>query len=431
MSIVETKPNLMETYCANEGCVNKGKSKPGKDGTAKIPKGWKLKGDKLICNKCYKRDYRTFAITIPVTAPDGITWEDLRPLLRDSFAEATRLKNFLIRQMFLRDIVRDGTMAKMPTWDRPYLYQETASFRIHPAMRAIAENLVQKIYAAARYEVIWTGKQSLPSFRYPQPYSTNDSKLVKLPAKEKLPEAFGVKMRLMGQKEHTTLRLSGSKSQYWRQLGVLQQVLDGEAECNEIALYQMRANEGDHRSNIPQGNKPSRPVNRLMCKLVVNAPRKTREKLEKERFFNISTTEESLLYGILQDREEPWVVNADRVRDWCYQYGRRQHRQSQDLKHEMRIPKAKKERLLRDADLWARKHNNRIKTFILQTCCQVVQFALRNDVSSIKYDDSIQNFVPRFPWFQLKGELERHCTEAGVEFLYMGKAVEEPVIAGE
>ena len=98
-----------------------------------------------------------------------------------------------------------------------------------------------------------------------------------------------------------------------------------------------------------------------------------------------------------------------------YQHLRWLARMADDSKHERRKPKRRRQRALEDYNLRGAKFRNRTKSFVNETCSQIVGVASRNRVIKIIYDDKQQEYFPTFQWAMLRAQLAVKCDEAEIE----------------
>jgi len=62
----------------------------GRRGTrARLPRGWKVHGDAILCMQCRRERYRLRSITMQVVESIGAAWRDLRTALGGSWRRAT------------------------------------------------------------------------------------------------------------------------------------------------------------------------------------------------------------------------------------------------------------------------------------------------------------------------------------------------------
>ena len=99
----------------------------------RLPRGWKRSHGNPVCAKCWGERYILRAVVIPVVGPVDGTWEELRTDLRDAWADATALSNWLMTEYYVRDVRRSGQV-KLPPQPKTYLYPEaTVMFPSIPA----------------------------------------------------------------------------------------------------------------------------------------------------------------------------------------------------------------------------------------------------------------------------------------------------------
>ena len=344
-----------------------------------------------------------------MSGPVDAEWKDLRAAVAKAWSQSREVANWFLDELYAADIRRQPGVEKMAAMPKNYLYPKARErFPDYPSALLVAiEHAVAGKYRAARYKLLWTGETSLPAYRYPVPYPVAGQNW----KAKTIDERPCVRVSIAGQP--FTLRLRGGK-EFARQLAAFRKIESGAAVQGELSLYRRKARENDGRNGI-KTNEPGRPMWQIMCKLVAWLPRVERTRPEKSRFFNLRTDAECFLYGVLEDREEPWIVNADKVRDWAAQHQRWLNRQAEDTKHEGRRPKRRKRKLLADYDAHASKYRDRMKSFIQETCAHVAGFAVRNGVNRIKLDTSYQDYVTSFPWFQLRQQLATKLDECGIE----------------
>src|SRR5262245_53045746 len=206
-----------------------------KEGRARTPQGWKiLKGD-AYCQACKQASHVLRAVIVPVAAPQTGSWAELGDELRTLWAETTRCANWLVSELYARDVRRqtgDERLAPMP---HIYLYPEArALFPRLPAqgVAALAQE-VQRKYRAMRYSVLWTRAASLPSYRFPVAL-TLPSQAWSLHHEQ---GQWVVSVRLS--ESRWRLRLRGGAAMR-RQAERLSQIDGGQAERGSLTLYEGR-----------------------------------------------------------------------------------------------------------------------------------------------------------------------------------------------
>ena len=403
------------TACGTERTV-----KPTRSGLARLPRGWKRVAQEVLCGECKGARFRLCAITMPVIGPISCDWPTLRALLRQCWAESTRLANWITSECYVRDVRRHPGLEKLSPWDAPYLYPETSTFAVPCQTRAAMEQTLKARYRAIRYQLLWTNEVSLPTYGYPYPFAVpNQAWRARLETGQDGSSEFPVvEVALPGGR--VGLRLAGGRD-YRRQLGAFRQLVSGEAIAGELSLYRVPARESDGRNGVPASG-PSRPLYRVLCKMVAYLPRKPTKPPEGERVLSVRTDAESLLLALDVEGEKLRAWHGDQVRDWCFQHQRWLARMADDSKHERRRPKRRRRRVLHDYESRGTKHRHRVRTWIGQTAAELVGLARRRGCTVLKYDDRDQRFVSTFPWSLLRATVERKCLDEGVRFEHAGGA---------
>src|ERR1039458_8306933 len=116
-----TITEVIPIMCA--GCGNQQSVKPTPAGQPRTPAGWKKRSEATYCPVCWRKKYVLRAISMPVASPLDCSWEDLRKALRTMWAQTTAASNWMMTELYARD-VRRGAEEKMPPMARVYLYPE-------------------------------------------------------------------------------------------------------------------------------------------------------------------------------------------------------------------------------------------------------------------------------------------------------------------
>jgi hypothetical protein len=346
-------------------------------------------------------------VTIPVVGPVDGTWEELRDDLHDAWADATALSNWLLAEYYVRDVKRSGQV-KLPPQPNTYLYPEArARFPSIPsATIAAIDHAISRKYRAARYKVIWTGKASLPTYRYPAAVVIPSQAWRAEYGKDGVPL---VHVTLRRNTRRWTLRLRGGR-EYRRQLAAFSQMVAGMAVAGEMALYRQRANAADHRNGVAgRDSGGQKAYYRVMCKMVAWLPRELANKGDGVLFAR--TDKDSLLIVLDAKDERLWVLNSDHIRRWEAEYRRKLERWSNDQKAENKPPKFQSRR---EAD--STKYRRRINSACHEAAAQLVNYAARRRFGVIRYNDDIRDFVGQFPWDRLRGLIGEKADAKGIMF---------------
>lgn len=402
----------MLRHCAN---CEKEVEAIDKRGKPRLKTGCKRHREQCWCRKCWGERFVLRAVEFPVVGPIAHhsalanDWPSLRAAIAKAWAQSREISNWFLDELYAADVRRTSAAVKLPSMPKVYLYPK-ARERFPQASAALLvaiEHAVSGKYRAARYKLLWTGEATLPEYRYPVPYPVSSQNW----RAETVNESPCVIVNIAGQR--FCLRLRGGV-EFRRQLAAYRQIESGDALAAELTLYRKRAKESDGRNGVRENGLVRW---RVMAKLVAWLPRhEGRDKPDADRFFNLRTDADCFLHGILQDREQPWVLNADRVRDWRHQHRRWLRRMAEDSKAETRTPKRRRKRLVAEYDRRAEKYRNRLKSFIQETASAITGFAVRNRVTRVRFERAEKEFVDSFPWFQFVERLKVKFDEAGIAF---------------
>lgn len=402
-------------------------SKIGKE--TRIPAGWKRSGTEMFCKACWKARYVLRAITFPIAGPlNAKEWPDLRAALLKAWTDTTRLSNWLMREYAKADRVRLPSDKKLWPAPNPYLYQFAREVcpDLTPSAVVAIDNTVKRKYNKLRLDMLWFGRVSLPSFKYPTPYpvpaGVEKSRVWQaryLSETEKVP----IVSVPIGDRRFD-LRLRGGR-EFVRQLSAFRQLVAGAAKPAECAIYRVNANESDNRVGMteksPAGGK--KQATRIMIKLAMWLP--LAEKAGGTKTLKLRRDDTCFLMGFVEDRGQPWILNADYVKSWIIGHTNRRQRMSEDLKYEKRWPARNRLQQQEYLELICNNHNNRLKTFCHTASKLVAEFAKRQQCDTVEYDATATEYLPDFPWFDFKTKLEYKLQERGIRLVVKGEEIAE------
>jgi hypothetical protein len=299
-----TITEVIPIMCA--GCGNQQSVKPTPAGQPRTPAGWKKRSEATYCPVCWRKKYVLRAISMPVASPLDCSWEDLRKALRTMWAQTTAASNWMMTELYARD-VRRGAEEKMPPMARAYLYPAARErFPALPSQTvASLEQSVQRKYRAGRYAVVWTAAASLPTHRYPTPFP--------VPSQgwhATIEEDQAIVSVRIGE-ARWRLRLKRG-SQFRRQMTAFRQIAKGEAIPGELAIYD--------RSGV-------------MVKLVAWLPR-AEDTAPRADILTVRTGKDRLLFALNALDETLWLYNGDHLRRWIGEHRTQNQRWSEDQKFE-------------------------------------------------------------------------------------------------
>jgi hypothetical protein len=336
------------------------------------------------------------AVTLPVASPLDCGWDELYGQLRVAWQQATAAMNWMMTELYARDVRRGGE-EKMPPMAPVYLYPEVRErFPELPAGTVAAlERACQRRYRAVRYKVLWSCGSALPNYRYPAPFP--------VPAQAwalSVDEGVAVVSLRLGE-ARVRLRLKGG-AQFSRQVGMAACMARGEAVAGEAMLRRQGAS--------------------LLMTMAAWLPRaQAGEGRERRGVLEVATRKESLLTASSAAGDVLWTYNADHLRRWQAEHARRLQRWAEDHKYEQRPEPSFADR--RSAAV--RKYRHRMDSACHEIAAQLVGYASRRRFAGLRYDDSERGFCEQFPWWRLKTMIAEKLDAAGIEFEVAGKTPSE------
>jgi hypothetical protein len=381
----------------------KGCNRPAK--AERLPHRWKRIGEASYCPQCLHERYVVRTVAMTVVEPLGATWLEFRAALLESWAQVTSAANWMVTELFARDVRRQDEV-KMPPMPRVYLYPEAR--RLFPGLAPLTiaslAHTTQALYVAARYHVIWTHARSLPTYRYPVP----------LPIHNQLWRATMVDgrpiVRVRVGDRWWDLRLKGGP-RYRRQLTAYEQIIAGEAIAGELALYRRRAHEGPIMAR-PNGNQ--RAPYAVACKIFAWLPRARDEAAgTASGTLRVWTANDTLLTAV-DINDETWRYHGDHLRRWSAEYRRIRQRFAEDCQVDQRLAPAVADR----RTAVALRYQRRMRSAVREAAAHVVGHARRKRCATVLYDDSVRVFCPDFPFAALRERLRTDCDAAGLRFEY-------------
>ena len=377
--MIEMRPIPITCAC----CSISRAVKPTPKGEPRTPTGWKKLVDAAYCPECWRKQYILRAITMPVASPLDCSWDELRKALRTMWAQTTAASNWMMTELFARD-VRKGSEEKMPPMARVYLYPEArARFPGLPSQTVSSlEQSVQRKYRAVRYAVVWTAAASLPTHRYPTPFPVpKQAWAATIEAEQAI-----VSMRI-GDARHR-LRLKRGP-QFRRQMAAFRQIAQGEAIAGELAIY-------DHDG--------------VLVKMAAWLPREE-EKEARADVLTVRTGKDCLLVAVNTKDEELWRYNGDHVRRWAGEHRTQLQRWNEDQKYEQQPVPA----FARRRETAVRKFRDRMNSATHEIAAQLAGYASRRHFAQVRYDDSDHSYMgDGFPWYRLRSLIADKLVARGI-----------------
>ena len=365
----------------------------------RLPGGWKRHNDQVWCESCWRKAFILRSVVVPIVEPLTGSWSDLEADLREMWAATTNAANWMLTEMFARDVRRGEEEDKMPPMPKVYLYPDARKRfpSLPPKSVSALEQNVGKRYRAKRFDVAWRSASSLPTFRYPTPFSIPN-------------QAWSVELKTEGRfvcsarigEKRWEWRLKGGP-RYRRQLAAVGKIASGEAVQGEMAIYR-------------NGSGPE-----ILCKMVAWLPRC--EQKERSGILFVRTAPEALLVTFDDQGNRLWGLHFDHLRRWQAEHATQLKRWSYDQKMEQRRPEASFQKRREDS---AVKYRNRMSSAVKEAAAQMAGYVDRLRFSEVRFNGSDKSFCESFPWFSLKERLACKLDEIGVSFV-----VESSMVPGE
>jgi hypothetical protein len=371
----------------------------------RLPSGWKRHQAKVYCDKCWGERFILRAVSLPVASPLDCTWDELNESLHALWAVTTQASNWLMTELYAKDVRRFAGEEKMPAMAGVYLYPKARErFPDLPSQTVAAmEKAITQKYKALRKDIIWTCRRSLPTYRYPSPFPIpgqgwsialdNGQPIISVP---------------IGGKERIHLRLRGAAGGFHRQLKAVKQIVSGEAEQGQVDIYRQGHGKGAT----------------IMVKMVAWLPRTAMAEREVNTLF-VRSTAEAMAVALNVKDEALWTYHGNQIPGWSIEHKKRLQDWADDTKAEHR-PTPPFERLRNHA---SERYHHRMQTAAHELAAMIVNYAVRRRFRAIRWDDSIRTFAPDFVWADLKGKLATKADAASIELIALEEEVSGETVA--
>jgi hypothetical protein len=444
-------------------CDREKETKPTAKG-ARLPPGWKRHGDDatIYCRDCWSKSFVLRAVTLPVaTVVEGGEWSEFLDACKAGWRAAGDVANWAVLELARAESPRTAETERLPKLAKPYLYPGARAVApaLDPTSTVAVLHAVEGRYAKARLATMWFRTQSLPVYRYPCPVPIHNQSWDAVEAEGGRP---CVSVRLGGRRWMLALGTHNRK----RQLAAWRRIATGAAVKGELALIgqEVSANDNKQGGEDRAAGGGRRKTLRIMAKMVAWFPRQ--EAREREGVLYLRTDGESFWVYHVGEKGDVKHLKAEHVKRWDAQHRRRlrglppelppdtrmdvdgrkpppipidlapsweaRHRRhlegmSDDLKYEKRWPAEVRRQAGERQDLWIKKHRDRINSFCHEASAMLANFAQRQNVATVVYDDANRAFVERFPWFQLEQMLRYKLDERGIALEVIEKKAAAPV----
>jgi hypothetical protein len=388
------------------------------DDSPKLPRGWKSLGERYFSAEGMKQAFVLRSITLPVASvllettekavlrqqkkePEASLWSvehckegwtAFRQALAVSWREVTQTCNWLMTRLALLDCedLLPGKKAgqwKLPPFPNTAAIYKEAVAKFPELYCGSASSLVQKVlarYKQSRFAVRIRWSESLPNYRYPCPLPLRGQNLDLSLNEQRQPF-----VRTNIAKKRFLIRLRNGRD-FERQMSLLSRVVKGELLSGE--------------GNLREGRDAT------LFGLAVWCPRKTGE---RDNVLEVRTAPDHLLVAQLGDR--PLVVfNEDQLKRWQAEHQNYRQRFAPDLKFEKRYPAAVRQQMLAALQVRCDRHLRRVHDRLHKVTASVANYAQRNRVAHVVYDDRCRDYVSHFPYYQMQSLLTEKLAAYGI-----------------
>ena len=388
-------------------CAACGVARPkpaAKEGTSRVPRGWKVLRGELYCPACKSTSYTLRALILPVARPDAATWPELRAHLKTQWIETTRCANWMISELYARDVRRQPDDGQLPPMPAVYLYPEARE--LFPllsaqAVAALAQDMLRR-YRAGRFDLLWSRRASLPTYRYPVALT--------IPAQAwSLGLADGrwsVSARIGGAR--WGLVLAGGPEMR-RQTRRLEQIAAGDAERGSLSIYEA-ASPGTthHASAVPGGT-------RVMVKILAWLPKA--DIAAGTAVLDAGPDADALL------RAHPrWRIDPAPLRAVLAAEQRRRASLLTNLQVARGHPGQRRDGIERALRELSRRSQERLANACRTYAAHLAGLAVTRRARAVHYDDRVRPALPHFPWEQLRRRIAEKLDEHRIAFVHVNKA---------
>lgn len=409
-----------------------------KDGSPRLPKGWKKIGGQIYSPEAKKSLYCPRSIRVPVASvvegydpPNWsvercrLGWQSFRLAVKEASLTAAQIGNAMMFELARLDSLplEEGEKGrKLPKW--PLATKEVWKRLYSVGREQFPEFDSQSLAAirqrawrrynnprSGRFQIRVLGTASLPTFRdgIPVPLPARDCKLWFGDSKKPF-----LRFRLGGQR--FTVRLRGG-FRFSRQIAALKKAAADPALRGEVSLCLRKVGDS-HHNGLATRAQPGANAKKteVIAATSVLLPRDKGERTDSALI--VKTCKDRLWQVLCAGREEHWDFNEDQAKGWVIAHRARLFRICQDRRFERQRPRKERAGLDGLTADQAKKYDDRFRDWCHKAERMLVNFARRQKCGRIQYDDSETGFCPGLPWFKLRSMIEQKCSEFSVGFVH-------------
>lgn len=389
----------------------------------RLPIGWKDHGGEVYCKTDWASRFLTRAVTLAVAGPaeDGnptekeAAWKELRERLSRAWSAAGRLANWSVTQLLKNDSFRVADQKKMAKMPITYLY---GLFGQYPDRSdwdggaSIAQSVMRSVeqdWRSDRYSVLWEASRSPRTYKFPAP--------LPVPAQNwscSINEQGIAVVSLGCPGGRINVRLVNDRTAGY-QRARLRMLANGEVRCGEACIYAVPSNSQHWTSGmtIRARRGRDRMPFRVMVKLIGSFPKNAALAGELAGILRVRTGRTSFLIAE-QDGHEPWRLNGDDIRLRIVGHMIRLQRGRDDAKKERRYGEEDADFGAMDMSAMCSKHDNWKKSMMDRVSSELANLAQRRRVAVVEWDDTIREFLPKYPWYEFREMVRRKLDERGI-----------------
>jgi hypothetical protein len=357
------------------------------------------------CPACKGTSFSLRALILPVARPENASWPELRAHLKTQWVETTRCANWMISELYARDIRRqpdDERLAPMPP---VYLYPEARE--LFPllsaqAVAALAQDILRR-YRASRLDLLWSRRSSLPAYRYPVPLvvPTQAWSLTSSQGRWIVSARIG--------EARWQLALRGGREMR-RQSRRLDQLTAGEAERGSLTIYEAACPGSTHHAGAVAGGT------RVMVKIAAWLPKT--DIAIGNGVLHAGTDVDAVL------RAHPrWRIDPAPLRGVLAAEERRRAALLTNLQIARLHSGQRRDGLERALRELSRRSQERLSSACRTYAAHLAEHALTRRAKAVHYDDCVRPALAHFPWERLRRRIAEKLDEHRIEFVHVNRPV--------
>jgi hypothetical protein len=380
---------------------------PTRQGRGRIPRGWKMLRGEPHCPACKGSAFVLRALILPIARPEGASWPEFRAQLQRQWRETTRCANWMISELYARDIRREPDDQRLRPMPSVYLYPEARA--LFPVLSAqavgqLAQDILRR-YRAVRFDLLWSRRCSLPTYRYPVALT--------VPTLAWSLHASGGRWTVSARVGDTRQRfLLRGGPEMRRQSRRLEQIVTGEAERGSLTIYET-ASAADGALAASRGT-------RVMVKIAAWLPKTATA--PAGAVIEAGTDGDALLRA-----DARWRIDPAPLRSVLAAEQRRREALLTNLQVARLHSGQRRDGIERALRELSRRSQARMADACRTYAAHLAAHALARGARAVHYDDRVRPALPHFPWEQLRRRIAEKLDEQRIAFVHVNGAVIEPV----